>query len=108
MKNTDLDSIEEKRSITKADVEILIRDAFEKYIPRIAEECQRKDELLRAQCQAHQVFGGGDHVKEFFETVNKVDNHLELHKRRDAQLRWILGVLFSGLTYQVLKDFLGK
>lgn len=104
----EIDVGEDRRSVTKTDVELLIRDAFEKYIPRIAEECQRKDELLKAQCQAHQVFGGGDNVKDFFAIVNTVNNHLEIHKRRDVLTRWILGFLFSGLTYQVLKDLFFK
>lgn len=92
-------------TVTKAEVEVLINSAFERYIPRIAEECKRNDELSKAQCQAHQIFCDNDNVKCFFALQHQVNAHIDAHKKRDVFTRWLLSLLCSGVVYQFVKGF---
>lgn len=96
------------QAITKSEVEVLINAAFERYIPRIAEECKRNDELSKAQCQAHQIFCDNDNVKCFFALQHRVNAHIDAHKKRDAFTRWIITILSSGVVYQFVRDLVVK
>jgi hypothetical protein len=79
-------------------IENLIHKAFEQYIPRIIEACKEKDELLKAQCKAHEIFSDKDNVKEFYNTKNLIQEHLNEHKEIQNRVFRRQGLILTIIT----------
>lgn len=89
-----------------ARIENVVNKAFDNRVPSIIAECKQKDELLQAQCAAHRIFNKESNVKAFYDTKNTIENHIERHKKKESNFRWIIGIVISLIAGRGLWDFL--
>lgn len=96
--------------LTLSDVEVAINKAFERWTPRIIEECTRNNQLFQAQCDAHRVFSDKENIRIFFNTKGDLDKHIDMHETNEVKTekrqRIIVKVLTSSLVLQAIWNLL--
>ena len=95
--------------LSKSDVEVAINAAFEKWTPKIIEECSRNNLLFQAQCNAHRIFKEKENVKDFYNTKGNLEQHIEKHKtnenKAENRQRTIIKILTSSVVFQAIWNF---
>lgn len=101
--------------MTIADVKVAVNEAFEIWGKKLIEECQRRDDLIQANCSAKRIFDDKDNVKTFYRLEDELDRHIQKHieheqktKEKEAKFRWLIGVILTLLLSKTLWDFLSK
>lgn len=87
-------------------IENIITKVFDSRVPAIISECKQKDELLKAQCEAHRIFEKEENVKSFYNTNDVIENHIEVHKKKESNFRWVVGIIISIFTGRAIWDVL--
>lgn len=87
-------------------IENIITKVFDSRVPAIISECKQKDDLLQAQCEAHRIFDKEDNVKSFYNTKDVIANHIEMHKKKEGNFRWLTGIIISIFTGNVIWNIL--
>lgn len=85
-------------------IENIITKIFNLRIPTIIAECKQKDDLIQAKCDAHRIFSKEDNVKSFYNTKDIIENHIEMHKKKEGNFRWIIGIIISIFTGRAIWD----
>lgn len=92
--------------ITLSDVEVIINKAleskFEKWTPKIIEECTRNNELFQARCKANQIFQDKENVKNFYTTRDDLNQHIDMHKTNEIKVEKRQGFIIKILTSSVI------
>lgn len=88
--------------LTISDVTVAINDAFEKWTPRIIEECTKNNQLFQAQCDAHRIFKDKENVKDFYNTKDDLEQHMEMHKTNEIKAEKRQGFIIKILTSSVV------
>lgn len=81
--------------------EIAINKAFEKNIPKIVEECSRRDEALRALCNAHGLFRRDNDVDEY----RKMQQNFDKMRKKELIIFGISITTINTLIMLYLKKF---
>ena len=88
--------------LTISDVEVAINNAFEKWTPKIIEECTKNNQLFQAQCDAHLIFKDKENVKDFYNTKDDFDHHVEMHKANEVKAEKRQNAIIKVLTSSVV------
>lgn len=88
--------------ITKADIAVAINEAFEKWTPKIIDECTKNNQLFQAQCDAHRIFNDKENVKDFYNTKDDLEQHIEMHKTNEVKAEKRQGIIIKILTSSVI------
>ena len=88
--------------ITISDVEVAINKAFERWTPRIIEECTKNNQLFQANCDAHRIFKDKENVKDFYNTKDDLGQHIEMHKINEIKSEKRQGFIIKILTSSVV------
>ena len=88
--------------LTKSDVTVAINEAFEKWTPKIIEECTKNNQLFQAQCDAHRIFKDKENVKDFYNTKDDLDQHIDMHKTNEIKTEKRQGFIVKILTSSVV------
>ncbi len=88
--------------ITLADVEVTINKAFERWTPKIIDECTKNNQLFQAQCDAHRIFNDKENVKDFYNTKDDLNQHIEMHKTNENQAEKRQSAIIKVLTSSVV------
>lgn len=88
--------------LSMADVEVAINKGFEKWLPRIIEECAKNNALSQAQCEAYHIFKERENVKCFFTTKDDLEQHIQMHKTNEVKSDKRQGMIVKILTSSVI------
>lgn len=88
--------------LTKSDVTVAINEAFEKWTPKIIEECTKNNQLFQAQCDAHRIFKDKENIKDFYNTKDDLDQHIDMHKTNEIKTEKRQGFIVKILTSSVV------
>lgn len=89
---------------TLSDVKVVINEAFKDWTPKIIEECTKNNQLFQAECDAHRIFKDKENVKNFYNTKDDLEQHIDMHKtneiKTDNRQRTIIKILTSSVVIQ--------
>ena len=88
--------------LTISDVSVAINEAFEKWAPKIIDECTKNNQLFQAQCDAHRIFKDKENVKDFYNTKDDLEQHIEKHKTNEIKADKRQGIIVKVLTSSVI------
>ncbi|MDP2683608.1 MAG: hypothetical protein Q8P20_01000 [bacterium] len=84
-------------------IELAVHKAFEKNIPKIVDECSRRDEIVRGKCNAYNLFRRDTDVDEYRKMLQNFD------KTRKKELL-IFGISITAVNAVImvyLRKFIG-
>lgn len=88
--------------LTISDVAVAINEAFEKWTPKIIEECTKNNQLFQANCDAHRIFKDKENVKDFYNNRDDLNQHIETHKANEIKSEKKKGMIIKILTSSVI------
>ncbi len=92
--------------ITIADVELKMGNMLEQWTEKVADRCVEKIKNAQHDCEAFRIFRDKENVKDFYKTKEMLQTHIEIHKKKESTVKWLIGLLvsvFLGLIGLIIK-----
>lgn len=71
--------------LSSAEIELLITKYFNSAAEKIADRCIEIITSSQRDCEAYRLFRDKDNVVRFYETERKLNDHIGIHKKKEAE-----------------------
>lgn len=93
--------------ITEAEIQLKVNESIDRASDKIADKCVERIKNAQHDCEAFRIFRDKENVKRFYNTADELDDHIEMHKKKEVWFKWITGILIvvfcSDKFYAVVK-----
>lgn len=80
-----------------------VKKVFAEEREALKEEYKMQQEVDKGRCVAYGMFKTDDKKEDYYIMKNSIEEHLRNHGKREALVKWIIGISTGSIAYNIIK-----